>query len=273
MIKHFWLICTSALLGVFLSVPAHAEEVMPWTKFTQAEFKMLPPYCEVRLKDNRRSPEWVLWEGRLGKGMGDVHHYCGALVQLQRYYSVTRPEIQRLYLQEAIHNLDYMIRANHSVADLSILPDIYADKGRTLLLQKKDGEAVQAFLQAIKLNPATVSAYVALSDLSAKEGNKQKALQYAEEGLKNEPDNRALQRRYKVLSGHAFVSPIASDKPAEAKAMKAADPDMTGVVAPAAPVSPSTKTDVAPVTTAPASAVDDGQKIGSPTNPYCRFCP
>ncbi|MDP2025298.1 hypothetical protein [Sulfuriferula sp.] len=271
MLERYKLSLAAALFGLFLTVSAHAEEVLPWTPITQAEFKMLPPYCAVRLKNDRSTPEWKLWEARLGPGFNDVHHYCGALVHLQRYYGATSQKIKSLFLQEAIHNLDYVIHAN--VAGFPLLPDVYADKGRTLLLQKKDGEAVQAFLQAIKLNPATVSAYVALSDLSSKEGNKQKALQYAEEGLKNEPDNRALQRRYKVLSGHAFVSPVASDKPAEANAMKAADPGMTGIVAPTTPVSPSTKTDIAPVTTAPASAVDDGQKIGSPTNPYCRFCP
>lgn len=254
MLERYKTSLVAALFGLFLTLPAHSAEVLPWTPITQAEFKTLPPYCEVRLKSGSRTPEWVLWAGKLGKGFIDVHHYCQALMHLQRYYSATRPQIRRLFLQEATHNLDYMIRANHSVAELSILPDVYVDRGRTLLLQKKDGEALQAFLQAIKLNPATVSAYVALSDLSLKAGNKQNALQYAEDGLKNVPDNRALQHRYQALSGRAFVPSVASDKPA-------------------APVSTPSETEVAPVKTAPVPAVEDSQKIGTPTNPYCRFCP
>ena len=272
MFKRDKLSLAAALFGLFLTMPALAAEVMPWTPISQAEFKTLPPYCAVRLSDDRQTPEWKLWEGQLGSGFSDVHHYCQALIHLQRYYSATSQQIRRLFLQEAIHNLDYMISANHSVAQLTILPDIFADKGRTLLLQKKDAEAIQAFLQAIKLNPDTVSAYTALSDISVKEGNKQKALQYAEEGLKNVPDNRALQRRYKALSGHVFVPPVVTDKPVEAKAI-AADPGVTGVARSAAPGSAAMETGTAPAAPVPSPAAGDSQKIGTPTNPYCRFCP
>ncbi|MDP1679472.1 MAG: hypothetical protein Q8L02_05040 [Candidatus Nitrotoga sp.] len=270
MLERYKLSLAAVVACLFLAAPAHAEEVLPWTPITQAEFKMLPPYCQVKLKGDSKSLEYKLWQRQLGPGYGDVHHYCGALMHLKRYYGATSQKIKRLFLQEANHNLDYLIRAN--VAGFSLLPDIYVDKGRTLLLQKKDGEAVQAFLQAIKLNPNIASAYSALSDIFLEKGDKQKALQYAEEGLKNVPNIRALQRRYKELTGHAFVPSAGSNKPAEARAMET-NPGATGFVQPATPDSTPAEAAVAPLTTPPVSAADDSPKIGTPTNPYCRFCP
>lgn len=269
MLERYKLSLATALACLFLATPSHAE-VLPWAPITQAEFSTLPPYCAARLKAARGSPEWKLWEAQLGRGFNDVHHYCFALNHLKRYYGASSQKTKGLFLQEAIHNLDYMINAN--VAGFSLLPDIYADKGRTLRLMKKDGEAVQAFLQAIKLNPDSASAYSALSDIFLEKGDKQKALIYAEEGLENVPDNRALQRRYKALSGHAFVPPAGSDKPAEAKAIEA-DPGAAGPAQPATPVSTPAEAEVDPVTAPPAPAAEDSPKIGTPTNPYCRFCP
>jgi tetratricopeptide (TPR) repeat protein len=270
MFERYTLSLGTALTCLLLVASVHAEEVMPWSPITQAELKMLPPYCAVRLKDERNTPEWKLWEARLGKGMNDVHHYCFALNHLNRYYGASSQSTRRLYLQEAIRNLDYMMDANHSVAELSILPDIYADKGRTLLLQKKNSEAIMAFQKAIELNPGTAAAYSALADIFLAQGDKKKALQYTEDGLNNVPDNPALKRRYKALSGHVFVPPVVSSKPDDAKVRQPTPNNDSVRSAPAVSGSVATQ---APVTAAPAAVPEESQKIGTPTNPYCRFCP
>jgi hypothetical protein len=113
-----------------------------------------------------------------------------------------------------------------------------------------------------------------LADHFHEVGNKQKALEMATEGLKLNPNSKGLKRRYTEFGGK-LPYPEAVDKtmPTEAskEEIKSVDtpeslPPLEGATSQAADPTKLT----AP--TEPTSQVDPS-KIGSPKNPYCRFCP
>ena len=124
-----------------------------------------------------------------------------------------------------------------------------------------------------------VKAYTLTSDIHVKLNQKNEALTVVTEGLRHVPDSRALQRLYKERGGKLpYPEPIA--RAAEVPAA----PDQTpreGEPA-AGEGKPKDTVQLAPASPAPDAAAGGGPadaqapatpKIGSPTNPWCRFCP
>jgi tetratricopeptide (TPR) repeat protein len=241
---------------------------------------LLPPYCAAKYK----GLDFGHWYKVIGPSFGDVHHYCDALVYVSRYYKSRNAEDRKFFLKNAIDNTDYMfshVKPNQP-RDI-LLPEMHFTMGKVLILAK-DYKAEGEFLQAIQLKPSYVDPYAALADFYLNVGKKQDALKILEEGLKQVPSARSLVRRYKELGGKSPLPvplpPISSATTAEAKTTEAKtdanapiQPTVSIPSAEAVPAPANEKLPVAPAVTQPASAAEDSSKIGSPTNPYCRFCP
>jgi len=136
------------------------------------------------------------------------------------------------------------------------------NRGIAMSMLQKPGEAVGNLRQAIEMNPRLPRAYMTLADLYDQQKNRGKALETVTAGLRHNPDAKSLQRRYTELGGKLpYPVPI---EPAAAAPAKADE-----VAAPAA-AEPAV---AAPVAATPAAEPAAAPKIGSPTNPYCRFCP
>lgn len=252
--------------AIFLCVAAlyviDSAAVEPWTP-TVSEMSSLPPYCKARF--NERSPEYKLWESILGPDFGHTHHYCAGINFINRYYRARSAQDKRFNLNNARTNLQYMI--DHADPGYSLMPDVYLNLGIVYSLSNQAAQAITHFTKAIELNPRQPRAYTALADYYAKTGQTAKALETVAEGLRHNPDTRSLQRRYTELGGKLpYPTPI--EPPQQAAQKEEAPPPE----APEAVAAPSVRAPDLRDTPAPAEATPV-PAIGSPKNPYCRFCP
>jgi hypothetical protein len=242
----------------------HVMAVEPWAP-TDSEFASLPPFCKVRMKSGSSSPDYKMWESTLGKDFVHTHHYCAGLNFINRYYRARTKNDKNFNLQNAEDNLKYMIA--HAEPTYSLMPDVYLNLGKVYALSGQPAQAIIYLNKAIELNPRQPAAYSALADYYTKSKQTAKALEIVTDGLRYNPDTNSLQHRYKELGGKlpypAPVEPAQIEHPVAQPAVEAV-----------APVPPRT-TPAAPDVESPATSTQEPSRpgIGSPANPYCRFCP
>lgn len=238
---------------------------------TAKDMQMLPSYCS-QLSAGHYEPAVSF-----PAGMPNAGHYCHGLKSIARAtaQATNRHEIQE-NLQAAVGEFRYVL--GHS----EVSPEYYAylamvrtDLGRVYDRLGKVADSSREFLEAIRLKPDYVAAYIGLIDFYRKLGNREDALKTASEGLTHAPESKTLQRRYRELGGKLpYPVPVNGEpnmaSPAEAPARNTAAPgngNDTTVAAP--PAAPSQVDDQKQ----PQEAKPQETKIGSPTNPWCRFCP
>lgn len=249
-----------ALLGMLLTIPSATAAWAP----DQAEMAALPPYCAARF--NEGSAAFKTWRSTMGEDFIHVHHYCAGLNFLNRARGMSSSKTRDI-LGATVREFDYVL--SHAAPDFSLRAEILMNRGIALSMLKRNGEAVGNLLKAIELDPKQPRAYMTLTDLYATQKNRTKALETVTEGLRHNPDTRSLQRRYTELGGKLpYPEPLAKPTiPAPVAVTEVPTPQPTTV--PEEPPSPNAVTpeDGAPPT------VSTPPKIGSPTNPWCRFCP
>ena len=247
-----------------LSVHANAAE--PWAP-TDTEMTSLPPYCKVRFKSGATSPEYQMWEKTLGKDFLHTHHYCAGVNFINRYYRARSQQDKLFNLRSAQGTLNYMVEK--ASPSYSLMPDVYLNLGVVYSLMNQPAQAITHFNKAIELNPRLPKAYSALSGYYAKTKQSAKALEIVTAGLRHNPDTKSLQRRYRELGGKLpYPEPVEPTPAVEVEITKSEEP------ATPTPISSSVEPAASPTSTTPATAEPVAEpEIGSPTNPYCRFCP
>jgi tetratricopeptide (TPR) repeat protein len=256
----------SSWLALLMPVTfATAAEFAP----TQSELATLPPYCAARL--NEQSAAFKSWQSTMGAGFLHIHHYCFGLNFMNRARGMSSSNKEREgTLQAAITNFNYVLR--NTQPDFYMRPEVLMNRGITLSMQHNDGAAVGDLLKAIEMDPGLSRAYMALADLYVKQKNRSKALDTVTTGLRHSPETKSLQRRYTELGGHLpYPEPI---QPAVVESATE-KPEPSSV--PADAIQDGSEPPATSLATAPAE-VPAGEpvtepKIGSPNNPYCRFCP
>jgi len=228
------------------------------------EIRGLPTYCQVKFNAPDPSPERREWEQRIGKNFLDIHHYCAALNSVKRYWRASDAKDRSLYLEQAMTNFNYMVKAEKP--DFLLRGELYSSRGETFKLMGRKGEAIRDFNQAISIDPKMARPYLQLADLYVADKKTVTAQETITEGLRHNPDSKALQRRYLELGGKKpFPQPVVE---------KVTEPDTAQKLM---PESSPPNTEV--VLVKPAPSADQGQadadksQIGTPGNPYCRFCP
>ena len=242
-------------LAALFAVPAAQAAWAP----TAAEMAALPAYCGARF--NEGSEAFKTWRSTMGGDFIHIHHYCAGLNFLNRSYGMSSTKDRQGTLGGAVREFDYVL--THASPEFYLRAEILMNRGVALSLLKKPGEAIANLNQAIEKNPELPRAWMTLADMYDAQKQRTKALETVTEGLRHNPGTRSLQRRYTELGGKLpYPEPIKPEPPAQATTPPMAEP-AAGAAEPVetAPV----QTTDAPETTAP--------KIGSPTNPYCRFCP
>lgn len=253
-----WLIS----MGV-LSTPLAATDL----SFQPNEVEMLrmPAYCQVKWRSPPSSPEWKGWRDRIGSNYLDIHHYCAGLNYVNRYWAAKNKKDRSYYLENAMNNFDYMVRAEKP--DFALRSELYSSRGEVFKLQGRTGEAERDFRHAIELDPKLTRPYLQLIDLYEGRKQRKQALEVAKLGVRHNPDSKAMQRRYLELGGsqpfpEPFVPAITAPEPT---------PQVSAESAQAATSETADVEPVAPATPEPAAVTPP--PTGSPTNPYCRFCP
>jgi tetratricopeptide (TPR) repeat protein len=277
------------LLGILGSVAAPAQSaVIRGETVTAAEEAAMPPLCRLIVieKPNAHIDKYAQQknaalfdrpEYRMGKNVHHVHHWCRAVVSRMRYYAARSEQQRRAYLGDFYDEMDYVIR--NTDPSWPYMPMMHAEKGEMYLVDKKLAEAMNQALSAIKLNPAFARGYVLLVNVYTAMGQKDKALEAATEGVRNNPASNALKKMYDGLGGaKPYPVPIAKpDKPAPT---------------PSATSAPSTESP--PVSTGEFKSADEEEAVTQPLRQpedaaapppepaapeppgpkkYCRFCP
>lgn len=250
-------IVVATCLAVLLPVAPALAEFAP----TQAEIAALPAFCAAKLAEGTNPEPAKVWRASMGSDFTHMHHYCFGLNFMNRARrSNGTPDA-------AVGQFDYVLR--NTSPGFYMRPEILMNRGIALSMMKRNGEAVGDLLKSIELDPKQPRAYVTLADLYEKQKNRSKALETVTAGLRQNPDTKSLQRRYTELGGKLpYPAPV---QPAPA-ADSTAPTNVTPTPA-ANPAEPATGTSaIATPAGAPAVEPATAPKIGSPKNPYCRFC-
>lgn len=250
------------LLMGFMAMLPLSGALASWAP-TPAELRTLPPYCAARF--DQGSVAFKDWQSRMGPDFIHIHHYCVGLKLLNAARSSISNKRNEI-LGASVREFDYVL--THAAPDFYMRPEILTNRGVALSIMTRDGEAIGNLLEAIRLDPKQPRAYMTLTDLYDKVKDRAKALETVSEGLRHNPDTKSLQRRYTELGGKLpFPEPIQA---AGQKAVPQTEaPTSTQAAVPeVAPDAPAKAADSA----SPPTAIE-APKIGSPTNPYCRFCP
>lgn len=247
--------------------------VLAWLALTQpvaadwapskVEMGALPPYCAARFDE--KSEAFKNWRATMGSDFIHIHHYCAGLNFLNRARGMASTGGRQDTLGAVVREFDYVL--SHASPGFYMRPEIMMNRGIALSMMKRNGEAASNLLKAIELDAKQPRAYMALADLYDGMKNRGKALETVTDGLRHNPGTKSLQRRYTELGGKLpYPAPI-DPATAEAKLVK---PDVAVAPTPANPDAPTSET---PAIVPPAAEPADPPKIGSPKNPYCRFCP
>lgn len=248
---------------VTLMVCTHTGAVDFSFKPNAAEMVLMPPYCQAKFNLPQGSPEWNAWRDRIGDNFIDLHHYCVGLNFVNRYWHARSKQDKGFYLQNAMNNFDYIVKAEKPGFALSV--ELYSNRGEVFKLMGRPGEAARDFKHAISINPEYVKPYLQLADLDAAGKSAARALETVTEGLRHVPDSTALQRRYLELGGKKpFPEPIVAKSEASELPQPAAQSSANEAISePAA----------APSEPEPVATTEPEPVIGTSNNPYCRFCP
>lgn len=193
-----------------------------------------------------------------------MHHFCDGLRFYNRAMASTNNRMEfNSYIGTSIKSFDYVL--SHTSPDFEMRPEVIAEKARSLALAGRKAEAVMLYTGVVLQTPKYVPAYLYLADYYAG-SNRKKALELVSQGLSHNPGTKSLQRRYTELGGKLpYPAPI-EPAPVETPAAK---PDEAVAPTPTSPAEPATDQ---PTTVAPVAEPAAPPKVGSPKNPYCRFC-
>ncbi len=252
-------------LAALLGAPGLGVAASELTLHHPEEVARLPPICKARLGPGG-TPEWKEWARRTGSNFQDIHHYCFGVNYVNRSWRAGTTTERMYDLQLAVGDFTYVVKAEKPDFNPEIRAEVYSGRGEAYQLMGKPGEALSDFNRALAINPKMLRAYLQLADLQVSGKATTSALDTITQGLRHIPDSKTLQRRYLELGGKKpFPKPYV---------MKADEPESPQQVEP-----PSTAAQGVP--DVPATSSDNQNKptpaiapsIGTPSNPYCRFCP
>lgn len=184
------------LTGLNLSV-GHAR--VPLEAPSDVEMKLLPEYCkDTEWFPDRYGKRKGYWTGRMGETFWHMHHYCWAILSVNRSRKALLSKEQRTSLLEsAFHDYNYVI--NKAPDTFILLPEILTKLGELHLLRKDPNKANEAFIKARQLNPSYWPAYTHWIEYLIHIRDFANASTLLEEGLRNSPDSKVLKDQYFLL--------------------------------------------------------------------------
>jgi len=239
---------------------------------TQTEIMLLPPYCQAKAMQGTPGypdSEPIRWEKIIGVDLWrSLHHYCAGVNSLNRAYG-TEGHVRQRNLADALEQFDYQLRS--PPAGHPLVPEMYVNRAIALRLMGRDTEAMRDYNKALESNPKLRKAYLDQADYFADKKQSAEALKIVTQGLRYLPGDKALQQRYIEVGGKLpYPEPLEQSAAEEEKSTPAAS--TTGNKETASQSVDAPKTGSTPPVDNPSPAPNK-PKIGSPTNPWCRFCP
>lgn len=264
--NHVW-------LSVFMVQAALHVQVAVAVTATPSEFKAMEPVCQAI---GMGGIDGVFWaealnkpdrmhildkpENAMAKGAPWFHHYCWGKLEKFRYFSAKKTEQRTFQLKRWRGEMEFIVNwTSQRQIDWQYIHLIHKEIAESYLYEKNYTRAIAEAERALKQKPDFAAAYALIGDAYLETGNKSKALDYVTEGLKYQPDSRALLNRFKSLGGKTLPAPVAQAA--------------SQVPATTTPPAPSDESSAAKTTVQPAGNNHESRTTQPPDNPYCRFCP
>ena len=199
-----WVGLIAGVLFLAHAGPPLAQDWRDYQTPRPGDMARLPPYCQYTqvfrrsVPEPTRSQQIEYWTKLLGPSFNALHHYCwGLLATFRSTDGRFTEERRRALLARSVDEFDYVLR--NSREGLVVLPEIRTKKGQSLVRLKRVAEAIREFQLAIQLKPDYWPPYAYLSDLYRDMGERVRAREALEDGLKNVPDAQALLSRRAAL--------------------------------------------------------------------------
>lgn len=265
-------VITSAILLLFSGSACAGYAI------TANELMLLPTFCrQLHAVNYAADAKKYRINAPIPPGMQHVHHYCHGLKFIVRATSALNRQDRIFNLNSAIGEFKYVLIHTHASAEyFPYLAMVRVDLGRAYRQMGNDSDAINEFLQASHLKRGYVAAYIELINVYSHLGNRAKALDFAREGLTQTPNSKILRRKYLKLGGKLpYPSPAegsASTHTNQDNPPPTATPAHEGESGAAAPAG-SHRSSPANIHQKTRDSQGQESNIGSPTNPWCRFCP
>lgn len=188
---------------------------------TRGELALLPEVCmDVQAipitgwtQHYRESPRSGFWVSRLGKAFWGMHHYCWALLHLQRAKQPGLPPQQKAHMiRTAIADFYYVIQ--NADARFVLMPELHYRIGLAHVQLQEPVKAMEAFEQSKATKVDYWPAYVGLADVQASIGRRAEAITVLDEGLKLLPEEPALIEARKRIDAPRAGAAAKSSAPA-----------------------------------------------------------
>lgn len=264
---------------LLVSPPTIKSQAADTFAVTRDELKMMPPYCNA------------IYGGTVGQPPREthplrntiphctsVHHYCDALKYVVRTNKSWDNKNTAIFnWQKAEQSFISVIGEwKSSSPDCTLYPEAHTNLGNHLLRstqygQNRIAEALTNFEASIQKNKTYAPAYLGLADAYLQFKDKDKAIKTLERGLQNNPDSKQLTKKYSSLGGKPEL--FLANLPAPAKKQEDSAPVQATEKISDKKMAPENTIPREPETVHSKNEIAPSQKIGSPTNPWCRFCP
>jgi len=187
------------------------------TNMTPGEVALTHPVCQDAqgmpsgwVQHFRHSPRAPYWEGVLGKTFWAVHHYCWALIHLQRAARPGLPKMDRDHMiRVAIRDFYYVINEAHRNGEeqFVLLPELHYRAGECYVQLNDFPQAIAEFERSRKAKPDYWPPYLAQAQLHMKLGMRTQAREMLEAGLQLMPGEPNLTEALRKLGGSPAAAP------------------------------------------------------------------
>ena len=184
--------------------------------FTWGELSLLPEYCrdvqsvlygDATTNPSPRSGHWV---SLMGSDFWHMHHYCYALVAVERAKAPGLSSLSRRALLDKAEG-DYFYVVKNCQPDMVLMPEVWLKIGELMLQFNRPSEAMTAFENSRALQPDYWPAYTRWIDFLVGIKQRDGARKLAEQGLRYAPQSVELQTAYRSLGGDpAKIAPKAA---------------------------------------------------------------
>lgn len=192
------IVLTLSAACVLGQTSAHAQGAGEAGNISAAERSLLPEYCGATQTFARganmfEAPDDLQrkWLGIIGPTLIHMHHYCWALVYIQRSRSPLIGDSQRrALLGRAIGDCMYVV--DRAPKGFVLLPEILLRVGQANLTLGKIVEALDFFDRSRNAKPDYWPPYLEIADVNLSIGRRDRAKEVLREGLRLMPDEPRL---------------------------------------------------------------------------------
>jgi tetratricopeptide (TPR) repeat protein len=180
-----------ALMVILWSAAARAGD----SRFSDEDVALLPAYCRDTQSFAPYYGSQAGYQARMqqiGPTFHHMHHYCLALVYLNKAAASRNERIKQRYYYGAWQDIDYVL--HRAPQDFVLLPEILVKRGVALTHLKKYALAEKSFRQAIEVKRDYWPAYRDLANLYIDTNKPDSARSTLESGLAVVSEKRALQK-------------------------------------------------------------------------------